>query len=127
MKTWMLWTMVLGGVLLAGAAAMAQPAVERPGEDVPLIVAGPAPAESQETLAAYEWARGIARVGATLGAGVIVVGGGLSISRIASHALESIARQPEAATQLFLAWLLPAAMIEGSMLFAVVLCLLVVV
>lgn len=71
--------------------------------------------------------KGLAEVGACFGAGVAVIGGGIGIGRIAGSAVESIARQPEAAGQLFLVWLLPAAMIEGAMLFAIVLCLLVVV
>ncbi len=66
----------------------------------------------------------IAVLGATLGAGVIVIGGGISISRISAQALDSIARQPEAAGQMFLSWLIPAAMIEGAMLFGIVICLL---
>lgn len=68
--------------------------------------------------------RVFALVGACLGAGLIVIGGGISISRISAQALESIARQPEAAGQMFLSWLIPAAMIEGAMLFGVVICLL---
>ena len=44
----------------------------------------------------------IAVLGACLGAGVIVIGGGISISRISAQALDSIARQPEAAGQMFL-------------------------
>jgi len=64
-------------------------------------------------------------LGACLGAGVTVIGGGISISRISAHALESIARQPEAAGQMFLAWLIPAAMIEGAMLFGVTICMMV--
>jgi len=66
----------------------------------------------------------IAVLGACLGAGVIVIGGGISISRISAQALDSIARQPEAAGQMFLSWLIPAAMIEGAMLFGIVICLL---
>ena len=69
----------------------------------------------------------LALLGGSLGAGVVVIGGGLGISRISAHALESIARQPEAAGQMFLAWLIPAAMIEGAMLFAVVVCFMVVI
>ena len=70
--------------------------------------------------------KGLAAVGACLGAALAIIGGGLGIGRIGASAVESIARQPEATAQMFLAWLLPAAMIEGGMLFAVVVCLLAI-
>lgn len=76
--------------------------------------------------ASTNWAVPISQLGACLAAGVIVIGGSFGIGRIAAKAVESIARQPEAAGQLFLAWLLPAAMIEGVTLFGIVLCLLVI-
>jgi len=78
-------------------------------------------------MAEAHWFSAPARLGACLGAGIVVIGGSIGIGRIAARAVESIARQPEAAGQMFLAWLVPCAMIEGAMLFAVVLCLLVVV
>jgi F-type H+-transporting ATPase subunit c len=71
--------------------------------------------------------KGLAELGACFGAGLAIIGGGIGIGRIGASATESIARQPEAAPQMFLAWLLTAAMIEGAMLFAVVICLLVVI
>jgi F-type H+-transporting ATPase subunit c len=71
--------------------------------------------------------KGLADLGACFGAGLAVIGGGIGIGRIGASATESIARQPEAAPQMFLAWLLTAAMIEGAMLFSVVVCLLVVI
>jgi F-type H+-transporting ATPase subunit c len=69
----------------------------------------------------------VAKLGACLGAGIAVIGGGLGIGRISGSVVEAIARQPEAAGQMFLAWLLPAAMIEGAMLFAMVLFLIIIV
>ena len=68
--------------------------------------------------------RGLALIGVCLGAGLTVVGGGMGISNIGCRATESIARQPEAAGRMFLAWLLTAAMIEGAMLFGVLTCFL---
>lgn len=62
-----------------------------------------------------------------LGAGLIIIGGTRGIGQIGGKAVEAIARQPEAAAQMFLAWLLPAAMIEGATLFGVVVCLMVIV
>jgi F-type H+-transporting ATPase subunit c len=64
--------------------------------------------------------RGIGVLGICVGAGLAVVGGALGIGRIGGNAVEAIARQPEAAGDMFLAWLLPAAMIEAGMLFAIV-------
>jgi F-type H+-transporting ATPase subunit c len=69
----------------------------------------------------------VAKLGACLGAGIAVIGGALGIGRISGSVVEAIARQPEAAGQMFLAWLLPAAMIEGAMLFAMVLFLIIIV
>lgn len=62
-----------------------------------------------------------------LGTALIVFGGTRGIGQIGGKAVEAIARQPEAAAQMFLAWLLPAAMIEGATLFGVVVCLMVIV
>jgi F-type H+-transporting ATPase subunit c len=61
---------------------------------------------------------------AALGAGLTVLGGGLGIGRIGASACESVARQPEARTQILLYTALTAAMIEGVALFAVIVALL---
>lgn len=55
----------------------------------------------------------------------MVVGAAFGISRIGSTALESIARQPEAAADIRSGMLLAAALIEGVAMFAVIVCLLV--
>lgn len=67
----------------------------------------------------------IAKVGAALGAAISVIGAALGISRIGSSALESIARQPEAASDIRSSMILSAALIEGVAMFAVVVCFLV--
>ena len=72
--------------------------------------------------AAAPGSNGLGVMGACLGAALAVIGGALGIGLVGSKAPEAIARQPEAAGSMFLAWLLPAAMIEGAMLFAVVVC-----
>jgi len=61
---------------------------------------------------------------ACLGAGVACIGVGLGIGRIAGSAVESMARQPEAAGDIRGAMILTAAFIEGVCLFAVVVALL---
>lgn len=62
---------------------------------------------------------------AALGAAIAVIGGGLGIGWIGKSAVESIARQPEAAGPIGQNMILAAALIEGATLFAVVVGLLV--
>ncbi len=69
-------------------------------------------------------AAGIAKLGAALGAGIAVIGAGLGLGRIGSSAMESIARQPEAAGDIRSNMILIGGLVEGVALFAVVVCLL---
>jgi F-type H+-transporting ATPase subunit c len=69
---------------------------------------------------------GARKLGGSLGAGLALLGGGLGIGRIGGSAVEAIARQPEAAGQISTAMIITAAMIEGAMLFAVLIGLLAV-
>ena len=62
-------------------------------------------------------------LGAVLGAGVIVFGAALGISRLGCSATEAIARQPEAGQRIFTSMLLAAAFIEGGMLLALIVCI----
>ncbi len=57
---------------------------------------------------------------AGLGAGLIALGAGIGIGLIGKSAVESIARQPEAAGDIRGAMILTAAFIEGVALFAAV-------
>ena len=68
---------------------------------------------------------GLLGLGAGLGAGLTIVGGGFGIGRLAAAAVEAIARQPEAAGDIKGSMIITAAFIEGISLFAVVVCLLV--
>lgn len=63
---------------------------------------------------------------AALGAGIAAVGAGLGIGKIGGTALESIARQPEAAGDIRTNMILTAAFVEGAAFFAMVVGLLVV-
>lgn len=65
---------------------------------------------------------GLIGLGAGLGAGLAVVGGGSGIARLAASAVESIARQPDAAADIKGSMIITAAFIEGVTLFAVVVC-----
>lgn len=84
----------------------------------------PAKAVEAEPAGRFETGRGIAIVGACFGAGLCAIGGGYAIARIGSKCIESIARQPEAAGTMFAPMIVSAAMVEGGMLFAIVVCLL---
>lgn len=60
---------------------------------------------------------------AAVGAGLAAIGAGLGIGKIGGSAMESIARQPEAAGKIQTAMLIAAAFIEAVALFAVVVSL----
>jgi F-type H+-transporting ATPase subunit c len=82
-----------------------------------LAVLAPAMASAADTA----MGKGIGAVGA----GLAVIGGGIGIGMIGKGAVESIARQPEAAGPIGTNMILTAAFIEGATLFAVVVALLV--
>ena len=64
---------------------------------------------------------------AAIGAGLVTIGCGIGIGRIAAASMESIARQPEAAKNIQGLTILTAAFIEGVALFSAVVCLLTLV
>ena len=68
----------------------------------------------------------IGLIGAGLGAGLAAIGAGMGIGRLTASAVESIARQPEAAGDIRGSMILMAAFIEGVALFGEVVCLLAV-
>jgi F-type H+-transporting ATPase subunit c len=89
------------------------------------VWAAPAPAAAEEPgKAEVGWANGLGAIGVCLAAAASAAGGGFCIARIGSRCLDAIARQPEAAGSMFAPMLITAAMVEGSMLFAIVVCLL---
>ena len=57
------------------------------------------------------------------GAAACAIGGGLAIARLASTCIESMARQPEAAGAMFLPMIIAAGMVEGAVLFAILVCM----
>lgn len=67
----------------------------------------------------------LAKLGAGLGAAGSAIGAALGIGRIGGTAMESIARQPEAAGDIRSNMIVSAALIEGVAFFAVVVCLLI--
>ena len=68
----------------------------------------------------------LAYMGAAIGMGLCVIGAGLGIGRLASSALEGVARQPEAAGDIRTNMILTAALVEGVALIGEVFCLLIV-
>lgn len=58
-----------------------------------------------------------------IGAGLAVIGAGLGIGQIGGKAMEGIARQPKAASDIRAGMILTAAFIEGAALFAIVVAL----
>ena len=69
----------------------------------------------------------LANLGAAFAAAAAVFAAAMGISRIGCTALESIARQPEAAGNIRTAMLIIGALVEGACLFAILVCLLAVV
>jgi F-type H+-transporting ATPase subunit c len=58
----------------------------------------------------------------TIGAGLTTIGAAYGIGKLASSALESMARQPEIAGQIQTAMIISAALIEGFTFFALFIC-----
>jgi len=58
-----------------------------------------------------------------VGAGFVIVGAGIGIGLLWAAGLQSIARQPEMQTKLMTVMLIGAALVEGTALFALVICM----
>jgi F-type H+-transporting ATPase subunit c len=92
-------TLLFKGLMATGALAMLSPAM----------------AMAQAAAEGASMGKGLA----VLGGGLAVVGGGIGIGMIGKGAVESIARQPEAAGKIGPNMILTAAFVEGATLFAV--------
>ena len=57
------------------------------------------------------------------GAGLVAIGAGFGIGKLASAAFESMARQPEVAGNIQTAMIIAAALIEGFTFFALYVCM----
>lgn len=101
---------VLG--LVSSVAAAQEPSATTEGTAVTAQADGPT------------MAKALGIFGACLGAAGAAIGGGFGIARIGSRCMDAIARQPEAAGAMFAPMIVTAAMVEGGMLFAMVVCLL---
>lgn len=61
-------------------------------------------------------------LGASFGAAIAAIGAGIGIGKIGSAAMEAIARQPEASSDIRSNMIVIAALVEGVALFAVIVC-----
>ena len=116
MKRFGTWTCIVVTVLAAAPMAWAQA-----GGAPETGAANPGAAAAAPT---YTVGRGLMQIGCAVGAAVAAAFGGMAIARIGAACLESIARQPEATGQLFSPMIITAAMVEGCILFAIVIALL---
>lgn len=80
-----------------------------------MLVASPAMAQDGDTGASFG--------SGAFGAGLAVIGGAWGIGKLASAAVESMARQPSIAGSAQLSMIIAAAMIEGATLFAIIVCM----
>ncbi len=128
--------LILGGMgsaaLAVGTTTQSADAVTQPADATtqPAAPEKSAPAETQnenvvpiEAQVAASWAKALSTIGACLGAAIAAAGGGLGVGKIGSSCIESIARQPEAARDMFAPMVVAAGMVEVGMLFAIVVCL----
>jgi F-type H+-transporting ATPase subunit c len=73
---------------------------------------------------AQDAARSLIEFSPSFGAGIIILGAGFGIAKIGAAAVESMARQPEAAGDIRGGMILAAALIEGATFFALIVCIL---
>lgn len=83
-----------------------------------LVVASPAMAQDATATEAAP----LINLTASFGAGLVTIGAAYGIGRLASSALESMARQPEVAGNIQTAMIIAAALIEGFTFFALFIC-----
>jgi F-type H+-transporting ATPase subunit c len=117
MKRTLILAALLTTICLTTAGALAQGA--KPASNEP-AVGQPAPKVED-----FSQGKGLAVLGACIGAGLAAIGGGIGVGRIGGGMVESIARQPEAAGAMFAPMIITAAMVEGGMLFAIVVSFLI--
>jgi len=112
---------------LVGLLFLASPALGQEGDKAAEEEGAAVAAEEEAPGPVLFHNKGVALLGAAIGAALVIMGGAAGISRIGSAAAESMARQPEAVGSINGVAIILAAMIEGVTLFGVVVCLLVVI
>lgn len=71
-------------------------------------------------------AASLPKMAAVIAASIVVIGAAFGIARIASTALDAMARQPEVSGDIRSSMILAAALIEGVAMFAILVSVLVV-
>jgi F-type H+-transporting ATPase subunit c len=107
---------VLFGALLALLLWPATPAAAQTADNDYVFP----PSEVQNVGGGQEVLNPTAALGVAIGLGLIIIGAGRGIGSIGSHAVDAIARQPEAGGRIFTTMIISAALIEGATLFAIV-------
>jgi len=119
LRGWLWICLVIG----TAAPAVLAEAPEGKGSPAAMQRGGDTEKAADEAAAPGDAWSSLAIVGSCLAAAICVIGGGWAIARVGSACIEAIARQPEAAGSMFAPMIVAAAMIEGGMLFAIVVCL----
>ncbi len=96
---------------LFAALVLATPAFAQEAEEAG---AGPAASAADGSAVSFSGA---------FGAGLVTIGAAYGIGKLASAALESMARQPEVASNIQTAMIIAAALIEGFTFFALFICM----
>lgn len=101
---------------LFATMVLAAPAMAQPAEGDAGVAAGGAAlrASADGSLISFSGA---------IGAGLVTIGAAAGIGKLASAALESMARQPEVAGSIQTAMIIAAALIEGFTFFALFICM----
>jgi F-type H+-transporting ATPase subunit c len=103
----------LGAVLMMAVPAFAQEEGAAVTDDGAVVT------EAADSGIATGLAAGLGAVGA----GLVCIGSGGGIGRLAASAFEGMARQPEMAGQIQTAMIIAAALIEGFTFFALFICM----
>ncbi|MBQ0085615.1 MAG: ATP synthase F0 subunit C [Prevotella sp.] len=69
-------------------------------------------------------AEALAKLGATIGGGLAVIGAGIGIGKIGGQAMDAMARQPEMQSKLQSSMIVAAALVEGATFFALIISIL---
>ena len=93
------------------------------GSCLVLLMATPAMAQGPTATGAAAQEGFAIYLGAAVGAGIVLLGAAMGIGRIGAAAVESMARQPEMATNIQTAMVVSAAFIEGAAFFALIVCM----
>ena len=66
----------------------------------------------------------LAKLGATVGGGLAVIGAGIGIGKIGGQAMDAMARQPEMQSKLQSSMIVAAALVEGATFFTLIISIL---